>query len=68
MSLTEVSKSKNLPIIKTKGKYDSEKEYLDTYFRLMREECFYKLKKGISDFVNGKALDDRNMMMYRYSL
>ena len=48
-------------------KYESKEQYLDTNFRLMREECFYKLKKGICDFVNKERVDPRDMMMYRYN-
>ena len=47
--------------------YRSEDEYLDTNFRLIREECFYKLKKGIFTFVKWGDCDPREMMMYRYS-
>ena len=56
-----------LPVIREKGMYESEEEYLDTYFRLLREECFYKLRKGINYFVNnGQKCDSKDMMMYRY--
>ena len=56
-----------LPVIKEEGMYQSEEEYLDTYFRLLREECFYKLRKGINDFVtNGMKCDSKDMVMYRY--
>ena len=61
-------KTDDLPEIKIHPqKYESEEQYLDTNFRLMREECFYKLKKGICDFVNKKRVDPRDMMMYRYN-
>jgi len=60
-------KTDDLPKIREEGKYGSEEEYLDTYFRLLREECFYKLRKGISEFVeNGQKCDAKDMMMYRY--
>ena len=63
-------KTDDLPVIndgKVKKKYESEEKYLNTYFRLLREECFYKLRKGISDFVvNGQKCDSKDMMMYRY--
>ena len=44
-------KTDDLPVIRQRGPYKSEEEYLNTYFRLLREECFYKLRKGIHDFV-----------------
>jgi len=52
-------------VIKTKGKYESKKEYLDTYFKLLREECHHKITKGISDFLNKGECDSRDVMMYR---
>jgi len=57
----------HLPKIKMKGNYQSEEEYLDTHFRLLREECFYKLRKGISGFVENSCsqFDPKDMMMYR---
>jgi len=59
-------KTDDLPKIKTKGNYQSEEEYLNTHFRLLREECFFKLRKGIVDFVaNSSQFDSKDMMMYR---
>ena len=59
-------KTDDLPVIRKEGRYESEEEYLNTYFRLLREECFYKLRKGVSDFVeNGQKCDSKDMMMYR---
>jgi len=56
----------DLPVIRKKGKYQSEADYLNTYFRLLREDCFFKLRKGISEFVeNGQKVDAKDMMMYR---
>ena len=56
----------DLPEIRKEGQYESEEEYLNTNFRLLREECFYKLRKGVSDFVeNGQKCDSKDMMMYR---
>ena len=45
-------------------KYDSVRQYLHTYFTLLREECFFKLKKGILGFLNGD-LDPKDMALYR---
>ena len=57
-------KTDDLPVIKKDRKYDSEDDYLNTYFRLLREECFHKLRKGISDFREQKC-DSRDLRMYR---
>ena len=60
-------KTDDLPVIREKEPYKSEEEYLNTYFRLLREECFYKLRKGIHDFVtNGFKCSSKDMTMYRY--
>ncbi|XP_044174210.1 uncharacterized protein LOC114958008 [Acropora millepora] len=62
-------KTDDLPVIKKDRKYDSEDDYLNTYFRLLREECFHKLRKGISDFVfSGQKCDSKDLRMYRISL
>ena len=56
----------DLPIIRKQGKYSTEDEYLNTNFRLLREECFYKLRKGIHDFVtSGNKHNFKEVMMYR---
>ncbi|KAK2558264.1 NFX1-type zinc finger-containing protein 1 [Acropora cervicornis] len=60
-------KTDDLPVIKKDGKYDSEDDYLNTYFRLLREECFHKLRKGISDFVSSEQkCDSKDLRMYRW--
>ena len=60
-------KTKDLPKIKKEGPYKSEEEYLNTYFRLLREECFHKLREGIYDFVkNGYQSSSKDITMYRY--
>ena len=60
------SETKDLPVIKKDCKYESKKEYLDTYFKLLREECLHKIKKGISDFLNkGADYDSKDVMWYR---
>ena len=60
-------KTSDLPVIREKGKYESEEDYLNTYFRLLREECFYKLRKGISEFVEyGQASSSKDLTMYKY--
>lgn len=52
-----------LPVIKVGEKYRSPDVYLDTYFRLLREDCFAALKKGISAFRAGE-LDQRDMRVW----
>ncbi|CAH3144169.1 unnamed protein product, partial [Porites lobata] len=62
-------KTSDLPVIRVKGNYKSEEDYLNTYFRLLREECFYKLRKGISEFVEyGETSGSKDLTMYRVSL
>ena len=55
-------------MIKKEGKYESEKEYLDTYFKPLREECLHKITKGISDFLNKGECDSKDVMLYRLEL
>jgi len=56
----------DLPVIREQGRYLSEDEYFNTNFRLLREECFYKLRRGIYDFVySGNKCDLKDIMMYR---
>ena len=45
----------NLEPIKKVGCYNSTEEYMDTYFRLLRADCFYALKKGIREMMSGAA-------------
>ena len=47
----------NLRSVKIEGSYDSPDDYIDTYFRLLREDCFYKLKACIKDLLNQKLGD-----------
>ncbi|PFX18911.1 Helicase required for RNAi-mediated heterochromatin assembly 1 [Stylophora pistillata] len=59
-------KTDDLPKIRKERPYSSEEEYLNTYSRLLREECFYKLRNGISDFLtNGSKCSSKDMTMYR---
>ena len=64
--LIEETRTTDLPVIKKEGKYHSEKEYLNTYFRLLREECFHKLKNGVSHFLSKGKCDSKEAMMYRW--
>jgi hypothetical protein len=57
----------HVPKVLTDQPYESEDAYLDTYFRLLREDCFHELKAGIQKFVRGK-LDHRDMAVYRIHL
>ena len=45
---------------------DGVSDYLDTYFRLLRADCFAPLQKGIRDFLNG-SLDPWDMRLFRAS-
>ena len=55
----------NLEPIKKVGCYTSTEEYMDTYFRLLRADCFYALKKGIREMMSGQ-LDPRDMHVYHH--
>ena len=46
---------------------DTVADFLDTYFRLLRADCFAPLQKGIRDFMNG-SLDPRDMRLFRASI
>ena len=47
-----------------KGEYPSSDAYIDTYFRLLRVDCFSALAKGVTNLLNG-SLDPRDMNVYR---
>ena len=47
-----------------KGAYPSTESYIDTYFRLIRVDCFSALAKGVTDLMSGK-LDSRDMNVYQ---
>jgi len=47
-----------------KGEYPSSDAYIDTYFRLLRVDCFSALAKGVTDLLSG-SLDSRDMNVYR---
>ena len=47
-----------------KGAYPSTESYIDTYFRLLRVDCFSALTKGVTDLISGQ-LDSRDMNVYR---
>uniref|UniRef100_A0A7M5V703 DNA2/NAM7 helicase helicase domain-containing protein n=1 Tax=Clytia hemisphaerica TaxID=252671 RepID=A0A7M5V703_9CNID len=59
----ELEEAINLRAVKKKGCYESADEYMDVYFRLLREDCFYNLKKSIKQLINGE-LDIRDMNVY----
>jgi hypothetical protein len=54
----------SLQRVQTKGPYSTPDAYLDTYFRLLRVDCFSSLTKGVTDLLRGK-LDSRDMNVYR---
>ena len=49
--------------VRTEGAYDSADDYVDTYFRLLRADCFSALSKGVTELLNGR-LDPRDMNVY----
>jgi hypothetical protein len=52
-----------VPVVMKTGSYPSSDDYLDTYFRLLREDCFESLRTGIEQLRKG-SLDDRDMRVY----
>ena len=56
-------KDKYLSPVKSSTPYISEDEYMDTYLRLLRAECFSSIQKGIIDLKRGE-LDSRDMNVY----
>ena len=53
----------NLSPVRVTGSYGSTHEYVDTYFRLLRADCFDAVRSGIHDLMKGK-LDPRDMNVY----
>ena len=56
-------KDKYLSPVKSSTPYLSEDKYMDTYLRLLREECFSSIQKGITELKRGE-LDCRDMNVY----
>ena len=56
--------SKDLLAAKPKGPYSSVDEYFEVYFRLLREDCFSGLKKGVQGLLKGN-LDPRDMSVFQ---
>ena len=56
-------KDKYLSPVKSNTPYSSEDEYMATYLRLLRAECFSSIQKGIIDLKRGE-LDSRDMNVY----
>ena len=56
-------KDKYLSPVKSSTPYLSEDEYMDTYLRLLRAECFSSIQKGIIELKSGQ-LDSRDMNVY----
>lgn len=46
-----------LPVVKQTGPYNSPEEYIDTYLRLLREDCFAGLLQGIHTLRQGRVDD-----------
>ena len=56
-------KDKYLSPVKSSTPYLSEDEYMDTYLRLLRAECFSSIQKGITELKRDE-LDSRDMNVY----
>ncbi|KAK2142651.1 hypothetical protein LSH36_929g00077, partial [Paralvinella palmiformis] len=53
----------NLPKIKESGKYPSVESYLDTHFRLLREDFMRPLRQGINNYLNTtRKLQERQQL------
>ena len=50
---SDLTNAANLKPVKKQGNYNSVEDYVDVYFRLLREDCFYMLKKSIQELLNG---------------
>ncbi|KAH9314167.1 hypothetical protein KI387_022794, partial [Taxus chinensis] len=59
----KTSSLKYLPCVVKKGSYGSTEVYVDTYFRLLTEDCFAKFKSGISA-LKSYQLDPRDMRVW----
>ena len=53
----------NLKPVREKGSYGTSEVYLETYFRLLRADCFGNLCTYLKEFIKGD-LDPRNMSVY----
>ncbi|CAE7822084.1 ZNFX1 [Symbiodinium sp. CCMP2592] len=45
--------ARELPTVRERGRYNSEQHYLDTYFRLLREECLAAIRSTLHHVGNG---------------
>ena len=54
----------DLKQVQVKGSYCSPDEYIDVYFRLLREDCLGSIREGISKFLSG-SLDERDIKVYK---
>ena len=60
---TPLESDVHLSPVKHNNPYDSSEEYMDTYFRLLRTECFSGMQSGIKSLLSGE-LDERDMRVY----
>lgn len=63
MFSTDLDDRFDLKPVQTTGAYAGPDEYMDTYFRLLRADCFDALKIGIQKLIKGD-LDMRDMNVY----
>jgi hypothetical protein len=60
---TPLESDAHLSEVKVNQPYSTSEQYMDTYFRLLRTECFSGMQTGIKDLLSGK-LDERDMRIY----
>ena len=60
---TPLENDTHLSPVKKDKPYKSSEEYMDTYFRLLRTECFASMQQGIKSLLSGE-LDERDMRVY----
>ena len=54
----------DLKQVQVKGSYSSPDEYIDVYFRLLREDCLGSIREGISKLLSGN-LDECDIKVYK---
>ena len=47
--------------------YDSAEHYFNTYTRLLREDCFFEMRQGISNMLEGKTTQMNSFLNIRFS-
>lgn len=60
---TPLEDNTHLRAVRREAPYSSEEEYMDTYFRLLRADCFAAIQRGIKSLLKGE-LDERDMKVF----